>query len=131
MMKPMMACGHRANASVTDHASGYSGPGCAICAGRLEAVTVAGEPDLAGRIAQCSCGRTQLSAAGGLAFFEYRGPGSEAAELHCVCGFHAICHADRPENADFEHPERSVRDHAFTARGDRQDLYYCGCRGWD
>ena len=73
MSKPMMKCGHAANA--TSHGS----PVCAICAGlTLDAEIIVDTPDLTGRQARCGCGRL-VSSSVDLAFFEYLGPGSGSA----------------------------------------------------
>lgn len=70
---------------------------------------------------------------GALAFFEYRGPGSDEENL-CVCGFHQCAH-------DPEYVKRHVRAKTvvedglctgFRSRGPSEtDSHYCGCRGWD
>lgn len=93
MNKPLMQCGHAANASQKLLPLGDGIPEeipvCAICLGINEGATQVAERavDLSNRVAKCSCGRTRPSSLG-LAFFEYK-------------------------------PELS------------NDVYYCGCRGWD
>jgi hypothetical protein len=91
--KPLMLCGHAANATqkllFPDAEGRTETPVCAICVGLKEGATQVAEKalDLSNRLARCSCGRTRPSSLG-LAFFEYK-------------------------------PELS------------NDVYYCGCRGWD
>ena len=65
MSKPMMKCGHAANA-----ANSKGEPCCAICVGiTAGASEVAPTPALAGRMAKCSCGNLTPSSLD-LAFFE-------------------------------------------------------------
>lgn len=91
--KPLMQCGHAANATQKLLPLGDGIPEeipvCAICIGLKEGATQVAEKalDLTNRLARCSCGRTRPSSLG-LAFFEYK-------------------------------PELS------------NDVYYCGCNGWD
>lgn len=113
-MKPMLACGHAANAT-----DGHGNPSCAICVG-IAPTHVVETPTLAGRIAKCGCGATQPSDSPDLAFFEYRWPGSRSATDQCVCGYYRMAHGA---------PHIKCSD--FQPRGDQHDLYYCGCRGWD
>src|SRR5215467_7499998 len=116
--KPMMACGHAANA--VDMKTGQ--PVCAICVGlTADAQVTATAPDLTGRRARCTCGKSVPSKLT-LAFFEYRGVGSKSADESCVCGFYRVAHEEGkvPECA------------GFVARGDvGYDSYYCGHAGWD
>ena len=93
-------------------------------------------PDLTGRIARCSCGRTEPSDAKVLAFFEYCGPDSRRSQEQCKCGYNECAH-------DKEYMSRNVPSNrltvveqgkcsGFQARGPLEfDMYYCGCRGWD
>lgn len=123
MSNPMMQCGHVAN-------SLHNGqPACVICAPDPKAHTVATEkPDLAGRMALCeTCGK-QIASSLDLAFFEYRGSGSERANTQCKkCNYHLKAHL----------PEVMAKNNRlkcteFEPRGAFDtDLYYCGCRGWD
>jgi hypothetical protein len=77
-------------------------------------------PDLTGRKARCACGALADSDPG-LAFFEYRGPGSPD-ELSCKnCGIRD--HAGR---------EVWTKCQNYEPHGPWEfDSYYCGCRGWD
>ena len=59
---------------------------------------LANAPSLEGRKSRCAywthggCRSEQPSDAGGLAFFKYRGPGSEESRTMCKCGFAEIAH---------------------------------------
>ena len=85
MTKPMMKCGHTANATSEDK------PCCVICAPKKEAFQISLDPDLTGRMMKCSYTRgrngethkpvpSKLTAA----FFEYR-PDREFDEYYCGC----------------------------------------------
>ncbi len=77
MINPIMTCGHAANAKNREGELA-----CAIC-GSTEVSTT--EPDLSGRQARCSCGRTAGSENREfLAFFSYR-PGKDFDEYYCGC----------------------------------------------
>jgi hypothetical protein len=124
-MQPMMACGHAANARTGD-----GKPCCVICAGiHAGAETVTDSPNMTGRMARCSCGRTVPSSVD-LAFFEFCGDGSRIATETCAkCNYSVLAH--RPHNpkpyagAPFEHC-------AFAPKGAYEfDRFYCGCRGWN
>lgn len=95
---------------------------------------------LVGRLAYCAyykvvSGRHQVANGGkaqsqpqpsstDLAFFEYRGPGSNWAAKHCVCGYFEVAHT-------MPHKSSRVCD-KFTPREPAEfDSYYCGCFGWD
>ena len=124
--KPLLACGHRANSTITDHETGARSPGCAICVGLAPgATTPVPEPDLTGRSARCSCGATRPSdSERGLAFFEYLGPKSPAALQRCRCGYYDTAHVP---GARYQ-----VKDHPFKPHGAYEfDTYYCGHAGWD
>ena len=79
--KPMMQCGHAANAVDKDTGA----PCCVICAGISGAdyMTVVTTPDLTGRMARCGCGRQQPSSTG-LAFFEHL-PDKQYDKYYCGC----------------------------------------------
>jgi hypothetical protein len=87
-------------------------------------------PDLTGRLARCSCGKTNPSdkAAPGykdLPFFEFRGEGSSSAAL-CKCGYAEVAHGC----------ERDLKQRftcgAYEPRGAWEfDGFYCGHAGWD
>lgn len=119
----MMGCGHVAN-SVVD-----GKPACVICAGiDPRAYVVVEAPDLAGRMASCSCGKTVPSDSPHLAFFEYRGPGSRYDGGFCECGYAIVAHTKKQAG---ERVSPRVCDD-FTPRAlPETDSYYCGCRGWD
>lgn len=95
---------------------------------------------LAGRQAICGCGATRPSVEaldGKLAFFEFRGDGSTAAETECKhCRFHPVTHPDY-QGKDMEWHQvliarKDLKHHPFEAIGPSvNDLFYCGCRGWD
>ena len=75
MSKPIMACGHAANA-VTDDGK----PICVICMCKEVRKT----PSLAGRFAKCSdCGHKEPSDMN-LPFFEYK-PDEEYDSYYCGC----------------------------------------------
>lgn len=131
---PMMACGHTANAT-----NGYGQPCCAICVGiNPGSEQIADAPNLTGRTARCTCGRTAPSdVSGRLAFFEFRGPGSRVATDTCKhCCYYECTH-------DPEYMARNVPSNPLTVVQQGKcpgfephgafefDHYYCGCRGWD
>ena len=131
--KPIMECGHSANAHTTIPANpddsdqlawckehdGDKIPihSCAICGCKVATRM----PDLQGRIAKCSCGKEKESSVD-LAFFEFKGVGSHRAENICKhCGYHLIPHTNG-----------KITDHEFEPHGPFEfDEYYCGCQGWD
>lgn len=83
-------------------------------------------PNLEGRKARCTCGRTEISSLD-LAFFEFRGPNSRAGNVTCKnCRYHDVAH--RPEiwakNKSVCHNFEPIKNFEF-------DLFYCGCSGWD
>ena len=120
--KPMMQCGHAANAT-----DGEGKPCCAICVGLDPGATIIAEkPSLEGREAQCPyCKKTVLSS-WNLAFFEYKGPGSRAAEDACAkCAYYKSAHEKKL-------PGTPRMNHYFVPHGPFEyDSYYCGCRGWN
>ena len=80
-MKPMMKCGHAANAVDKD-----GNPCCAICAGYTPDAFIVEdkEIDLTGRKARCAdCGRVTDSRLD-LPFFEYR-PNAKYDGYYCGC----------------------------------------------
>lgn len=81
--KPMMACGHSANAT-----DGYGNPTCVICVCTTkdkEARTIVPMPDFSNRRATCSYGMHAIVASSTeLAFFEYH-PDREYDEYYCGC----------------------------------------------
>lgn len=84
-------------------------------------------PNLEGRTAHCSCGKTRPSAERAeLAFFEYRGEGSPDA-ARCECGFDESAH----DGSTWPSGRRKACDN-FCPRGPQDtDSYYCGHGGWD
>lgn len=81
MDKPLMKCGHTANAQTSD-----GKPVCIIClgivAGADEIADV--QPDLTGRIARCNYGDSTTPSSFNLPFFEYRPDRTEDA-YYCGC----------------------------------------------
>lgn len=80
MNKPMMSCGHAANAT-----DGHHNPVCVICVGiHPGARTIATTPDLTNRIAECGeCNNTQPSSTK-LAFFKHQ-PDRASDSYYCGC----------------------------------------------
>jgi len=130
-MRDMMECGHAANAT-----TGNGEPACVICAGvHPGAEKVTAGPNLVGRLAKCGCRRTEPSSTD-LAFFEYRGLGSERATIQCKCGYFECAHDPAYMARNVPSNRRTVVEQGlctgFVARGPFEfDSYYCGCRGWD
>ncbi len=123
----MMKCGHAANASHQGE------PACVICwpDPRSREVDDQG-PDLTGRTARCSywkggC-KSQQPSSTDLAFFEYRGPGSDYAERTCKnCGA-----AEAPHDPGHRYHKNMNCKKGFEPNGDPGfDTYYCGCMGWN
>ena len=86
---------------------------------------------LKGREARCGCGRTEPSSVK-LAFFEYRGEGSEIARKGCAhCGYFEVAHTQPQTRTQQNVVERGICP-GFEPRGAMEyDSFYCGCRGWD
>ena len=98
---------------------------------------------LAYRQARCPyCKRTEPSSIvignpAGLAFFQYRGPGSN--DQCDVCGVVPSVHdgigIDGQPLRPNSYPMRKLAahpPHEFTCvKGQEFDSFYCGCRGWD
>ena len=82
MTKPLMKCGHSANATNQD-----GNPVCAICIGIDAGATVVDEapPSLIGRVAQCPYCRNKRPSSFDLAFFEYREGRHEFDSYYCGC----------------------------------------------
>lgn len=82
MSKPLMQCGHAANAIDVQ-----GKPVCAICIGVDNGATLVADkqPSLEGRQARCcyGCGNVVPSSLG-LAFFEHR-PGMQFDSYYCGC----------------------------------------------
>lgn len=75
----LMTCGCAPQGTCSRKAGVVFDPPIPVCAvhGCLEIQT--NPPSLEGRTARCACGKTRPSTDPGLAFFEYRGPGSPLA----------------------------------------------------
>jgi len=123
-----MACGHTANGRTPEGL-----PACAICIGIVGgAQEVVASPDLTLRLARCLCGK-ECESDDRLPFFEYRGPGSSAANEVCkVCEFR---HRNETFAAELFDPKKrrwvTGPVHDFEPIGDRPDLFYCGHDGWN
>ena len=141
----LMGCGHVAVAfhhlEPGQTCSGLTGdhPSCPICISiDSRACKPIERPPLEGRQAICSYGRDwgqgprgghkYVPSDWGLAFFEYRGPGSHQAEE--ICG---RCKKTLGAHTNPIHPEDIGHSIcvSFTPQGDTPDEYYCGCMGWD
>ena len=85
---------------------------------------------LEGRTAKClSCSREGASDTS-LPFFQFNGEGSERATGSCsACGYSIVTHMET--NPTTGRPGHNYGTHEFVPRGDTQDTFYCGCRGWD
>lgn len=96
---------------------------------------------LEGRIAKCYCGNSRPSTEaidGRLAFFEYRGPGTEDNWNHpCKhCGYYRSAHDPVAMARNVPSNRRTIVEQGkcpgYEPRGPAaHDTYYCGCRGWD
>ena len=88
------------------------------------------EITLEGRVAKCvSCTRESASTQT-LPVFQFNGEGSERATGSCsACGYSIVTHMEI--NPTTGRPGHNYGVHDFVPRGDTQDTYYCGCRGWD
>lgn len=82
MNKPMMKCGHAANAIKM----GTNEPVCVICFGIVAgADEIADSPDLTGRKARCAYGNHAIvDSSPDLAFFEHK-PEKQMDEYYCGC----------------------------------------------
>ena len=79
---------------------------------------------LAGRMAKCGypCGSQPVPSHQELAFFVFRGDGSNYATETCTCRMRKVAHIANPDKFD----------HEFEPIGPAEfDEYYNGCRGWD
>ena len=122
MSHQMMTCGCQAQGTVNGE------EGCVIHG----VTTPMAAPDLTGRIARCSYCKSERPSADRerLAFFEYRGPGSNSARI-CECGYAEIAHTQEVTES-----QRNVvsdgRCPGYRPRGDvGTDTFYDGCKGWD
>jgi hypothetical protein len=110
-MKPMMKCGHAANA--TTIINGISIPCCVICAAIAPGAYEVQDsvPDLQGRMASCS----------------YKGSCRERHGRYrdTIYGTfdETTGHAFAPSSTDLPFFEHSPKE--------QFDLYFCGCLGWD
>ncbi len=129
--KQIMGCGHVANGKLLTGA-----PICGICVGidpRSEQII--STPDLTGRQARCSCGKTVPSNTN-LAFFEFRGPGSRFALETCKCGYGLMAHDPEAMGQNVPSNRKTVVEQGkctgFVSRGAHEfDSYYDGHGGWD
>jgi hypothetical protein len=107
MTKPMMMCGHAANA--TNAATGA--PICAICAGMTPNAKIVDTtvPDLDGRVAICSYAQRSTDPEG-----FHQGGGQYARQ-------------------QFKNGRESSTSLAFFKHqpAEATDQFYCGCWGWD
>jgi hypothetical protein len=83
---PMMGCGHAANATSNGK------PCCVICLEDPKSRQIVEGPDLTGRMAKCSYGDTTVKSSTNLAFFKYKGDGSQESLNKCECGYWFIGH---------------------------------------
>lgn len=119
--RPVMTCGHTANA-VHKIKGGGEEPACVIC---CCCEVDESPPDLTGRVAVCPDCRTERPSDYGLPFFQYRGPG--AMDHKCRnCGFYDVAH-----QGGRRHNGRVCDDFDPLTEGMAKDSFYCGCRGWD
>ena len=86
-----------------------------------------------GREAVCSCGARRPSSDMTLAFYEYRGPGSAAAEDGCKhCMYYKCAHERQPKLVDPSSCVERGECKGFEPHGAHEtDTFYCGCGGWD
>lgn len=107
MEKPLMKCGHTANAK-----DGEGNPVCAICAVLVPGWNEVDEnpPSLAGRLARCT-------------YYGSHNPNHGHGPIYGGCECKGYCHcetASAPELPFFRpEPEADF------------DRFYCGCKGWD
>lgn len=88
---------------------------------------------LAGRTARCCDAAPVLPSSESLAFFTYRGAGSDEENL-CECTRHHCAHRvyGVEDNVDPRTVIQTGWCAEFRSRGPaEQDLYYCGHGGWD
>ena len=90
---------------------------------------------MTGRLARCSCGKTEPSFPA-LAFFEDRSADSRQANDTCQCGFFKIAHTKEGMANNVPSNRRTVIEQGkcigFRPHGAWEfDGYYCGCSGWD
>lgn len=136
-----LSCGHAANAV---HAGAHDGlppshPTCAID----DTCKVMERPDLTGRVAVCSYSRggrytppdhgTPIPSRWDLAFFEYRGPGSQAAVERCAhCSYYRVAHERQAALGNRPSVVEDGKCPGFEPHGPWEtDLFYDGCWGWD
>lgn len=85
--------------------------------------------DLTGRVASCYCHKEKPSSYD-LAFFKFRGHGSEDAIHACKnCRYQDVAHTDEVRA---KHGPLGPICGKFEPNGAfPQDEFYCGCDGWD
>ena len=128
----LMKCGHMGMATCS-RSGGVEFdppiPACVICAGEPESLIidkeVTGTEGIEERKAKCAyCGTVEQST-WELAFYEYRGKGSNRARTMCTCGYYEVAH---------EKPNMHIKlkCQTFEPHGEYEfDDFYCSCRGWD
>ena len=86
---------------------------------------------MSARMARCHCG-TEAPSAKSLFAFEDRSAGSRDAEETCVCGFFRVAHEYEAHRVEPRGLVERGQCNGFVARGPKDDdLFYCGCKGWD
>lgn len=135
-----MKCGHTANATIRNNKTGIETPACVICSCTDVEREVEADEGLEGRQARCGqhtnykngrdIGDGIRPSRWDLAFFKYRGPGSEDAETVCkVCGYRKCAHEDHEGRINVVKEGKCT---GFVPHGPFEyDEYYCGCHGWD
>jgi hypothetical protein len=129
----MLTCGHIANAvRYFDKERTEALPCCAICS----CTTPAEDQSYhLGRKARCCGVKSERSSMerDKLAFYEYRGPGSQFAVEGCTCGFARMAHKGEETRPQVRRAcIKKNGELKFVERGPHEyDSYYCGCRGWD
>jgi len=86
--------------------------------------------NLKGRIAKCLSCSHETESSTSLPFFQFNGEGSECATRDCsVCGYYDVTHMElNPTTGRVGH---NYGKHEFAPKGNTQDTFYCGCRGWE
>jgi hypothetical protein len=124
----LMKCGHTAQGTIAQTGD----PVCAICLGIHPGATeVAEKPSLEDRFAHCVYGKhARVESDWKLPFFEYRGPGSPHGQDTCSSCHYARAVHERKARTNEPHL-RSVCNEFKPIESAEEDLYYCGCFGWD
>jgi hypothetical protein len=119
----LMACGCRPHGTFQDK------PCCAV---HLCTEVAKKQPNLEGRKAKCYCGSI-IDSSLSLAFFEYRGEGSNQAIDTCKhCRMYKCAHEYDASRLDARTVVEKGHCPGFESAGPAEtDIYYCGCRGFD